>query len=46
MEWFLLSLNDEQYKSLYKGSRIEGTEVLSSGDPVLDAEIAAFYNKR
>ena len=30
----------------YKGSKIEGTEVLSSGDPVLDAEIAAFYNKR
>jgi hypothetical protein len=36
-------MDDERYKSLYKGGTIEGTDVPSSGDPVLDAEIAAFY---
>jgi len=43
LEWFLLSLDDESYKSLHRGDTIEGTDILASGDPVMDAEIAAFY---
>jgi hypothetical protein len=46
LEWYLLSLSDDHYKSLYKGGTIAGTDVPSSGDPILDAEIAAFYKDR
>lgn len=45
-EWYLMRLDDKAYANILKSEKIEGTNLPSSGDPVIDADIAKYYAKK
>lgn len=44
-EWYLLRLDDKAYANILRTQKIEGTNLPSSGDPSMDADIAKYYEE-